>query len=129
MARDADAPKKNQFYALASIAIILALLCFGQEVLVPLALAVLFAFLLAPLVARLERLHFGRVVSTLLVVLLALSVIGALGWTVERRGDGLAPLCPAQACLLRVSLICRIWVFLAPGRQRVEADPAQGRGS
>jgi predicted PurR-regulated permease PerM len=85
MARDADAPKKTQFYALASIAIILALLYFGQEVLVPLALAVLFAFLLAPLVARLERLHLGRVVSTLLVVLVALSVIGALGWTVERR--------------------------------------------
>jgi predicted PurR-regulated permease PerM len=85
MARDADAPKKTQFYALASIAIILALLYFGQEVLVPLALAVLFAFLLAPLVARVERLGLGRVVSTLLVVLVALSVIGALGWTVERR--------------------------------------------
>jgi predicted PurR-regulated permease PerM len=85
MARDADAPKKNQFYALASIAIVLALLYFGQEVLVPLALAVLFAFLLAPLVARVERFGLGRVVSTLLVVLVALSVIGALGWTVERR--------------------------------------------
>jgi predicted PurR-regulated permease PerM len=85
MARDADAPKKNQFYALASIAIVLALLYFGQDVLVPLALAVLFAFLLAPLVARVERLGLGRVVSTLLVVLVALSVIGALGWTVERR--------------------------------------------
>src|SRR6185503_13400918 len=85
MAREADAPRKNQFYALASIALILALLYFGQEVLVPLALAVLFAFLLAPLVARLERLRLGRVASTLLVVLVALSVIGALGWTVERR--------------------------------------------
>jgi predicted PurR-regulated permease PerM/methylmalonyl-CoA mutase cobalamin-binding subunit len=85
MARDADVPKKNQFYALASIAIILAMLYFGQEVLVPLALAVLFAFLLAPLVARLERLNVGRVISTLLVVVVALSVIGALGWTVERR--------------------------------------------
>jgi hypothetical protein len=34
-----DAPKKSQFYALASIAIVLALLYFGQEVLIPLALA------------------------------------------------------------------------------------------
>jgi predicted PurR-regulated permease PerM len=85
MARDANAPKKNQFYALASIAIVLGLLYFGQEVLVPLALAVLFAFLLAPLAAQVERFGLGRVVSTLLVVLVALSVIGALGWTVERR--------------------------------------------
>jgi predicted PurR-regulated permease PerM len=85
MASEVDAPKKNQFYALASIAIVLALLYFGQEVLVPLALAVLFAFLLMPFVERLQRLGLGRVLSTLLVVVVALAVIGALGWTVERR--------------------------------------------
>lgn len=85
MARESDAPKKTQFYRLASIAILLALLYFGQEVLVPLALAVLFAFLLTPLVVRSERIGLGRVPSTLLVVLLALGLIGVLGWTVERR--------------------------------------------
>jgi predicted PurR-regulated permease PerM len=85
MARDTDPPKKVQFYGLASVAIILAMLYFGQEVLVPLALAVLFSFLLAPLVARLERLGLGRVLSALLVVLVTLAIIGAIGWTVERR--------------------------------------------
>jgi predicted PurR-regulated permease PerM len=65
--------KKSQFYALASIAIVLALLYFGQEVLIPLALAILIAFVLAPVVTALERLRLGRVASTLLVVLAALT--------------------------------------------------------
>src|SRR6476660_3501463 len=86
MARDVEAAtQKTQFYMLGSIAILLALLYFGQEVLVPLALALLFSFLLTPLVVRVQRLGIGRVPSTLLVVLVVLGLIGALGWTVERR--------------------------------------------
>jgi len=38
-----------------------AALYFAQDVLIPLAVAVLLAFLLAPVVTRLERLHLGRV--------------------------------------------------------------------
>src|SRR4051794_28799017 len=90
MARGVESNYKPQFYALASAAVVLGLLYFGQEVLVPLALAVLFAFLLAPLVTRLERLRrgrwgLGRVASTLIVVAAALSLAGAFGWVVERR--------------------------------------------
>ncbi|HEX8521565.1 MAG TPA: AI-2E family transporter [Tepidisphaeraceae bacterium] len=80
-----EPPKKTQFYALASIAIVLALLYFGQEVLIPLALAVLIAFLLAPVVTALERLRLGRVTSTLLVVVAALALMGGFGWIVEQR--------------------------------------------
>lgn len=80
-----DTPRKNQFYALASFAIVLALLYFGQEVLIPLALAVLIAFLLAPVVSTLERLGLGRVVSTLLVVFAGLALAGGFGWIVEQR--------------------------------------------
>ena len=80
------APKTaSQFYALGSLAIVLALLYFGQEVLIPLALAVLIAFLLAPVVGWLERLRLGRVPSTLLVVVVALALVGGFGWIVEQR--------------------------------------------
>jgi predicted PurR-regulated permease PerM len=81
----ADTSKRNQFYALASIAILLALLYFGQEVLIPLALAVLIAFLLAPVVNALERLRLGRVVSTLLVVFAGVTLAVGFGWIVEQR--------------------------------------------
>jgi predicted PurR-regulated permease PerM len=81
----AEQSKKTQFFALGSIAIVLALLYFGQEVLIPLALAVLIAFLLAPVVAWLEHLRLGRVASTLLVVVAALALVGGFGWVVEQR--------------------------------------------
>jgi predicted PurR-regulated permease PerM len=77
--------KRSQFYALASIAIVLGLLYFGQEILIPLALAVLIAFLLAPVVSTLERLRLGRVTSTLLVVVAGLALVVGFGWIVEQR--------------------------------------------
>ena len=80
-----EPPKKSLFYGLASIAVVLALLYFGQDVLIPLALAVLIAFLLAPLVSWVEHLRLGRVASTLLVVTVGLGLVGGFGWIVEQR--------------------------------------------
>jgi predicted PurR-regulated permease PerM len=51
----------------------------ARDVLIPLALAILAAFLLAPAVRQLERLRLGRVVSTLLVVALGFALLGAVG--------------------------------------------------
>ncbi len=56
-----------------------AILYFGKEVLVPVTLALLLAFLLAPLVALLRRLRLGRILSVLLGVIVALGVILAVG--------------------------------------------------
>lgn len=55
-----------------------AALHFGQEVLVPLVLAALLSFLLAPLVDRLERWHFARIPAVLLTSMLTFAVIAAL---------------------------------------------------
>lgn len=56
-------------------AIAVAALYVGREVLMPLALAVLLGFVLAPLVLLLRRVHFGRVPSVLATVFLAFLVI------------------------------------------------------
>ena len=50
----------------------------------PLALAALLAFLLAPLVRRLER-WLGRIAAVLLVVTLILTATGAAGWVLTRQ--------------------------------------------
>ena len=51
MARSAPIPaKSSRFVVLASICIVVAALYFAQDVLIPLALAILFCFLLGPLV-------------------------------------------------------------------------------
>ena len=58
---------------------VVATLYFGKAVLVPVTLALLLAFMLAPLVDLLRRAHLGRVPSVLLGVILALGVILGVG--------------------------------------------------
>ncbi len=60
-------------------AIFVAALYFGRPVLVPVALAILLSFALAPLVEGLRRLRFGRMPSVLVAVLMAFITIGILG--------------------------------------------------
>src|SRR5271154_2302796 len=62
-----------------------AALYFAQDVLIPLAVAVLLSFLLAPVVTRLERLRLGRVAAVLLAVTIALASLGTIGWLVEQQ--------------------------------------------
>jgi predicted PurR-regulated permease PerM len=62
-----------------------ATLYFARSVLVPLALAVLFTFLLTPPVGWLERIHLGRILSALVVVTLGVTAVGAIGWTVAKQ--------------------------------------------
>ena len=58
---------------------IVATLYFGKEVLVPVTLALLLAFVLAPLTSLLRRLRLGKVPSVLLGVILALGLILGIG--------------------------------------------------
>ncbi|WP_315798157.1 AI-2E family transporter [Bradyrhizobium sp. SZCCHNRI3043] len=59
--------------------IIIALLYFGRDILVPVALAILLSFVLAPLVAQLQRLRAPRGLAVVSVVVLAFVVIFTLG--------------------------------------------------
>ena len=62
-----------------------ATLYFARVVLIPFTLAILLTFVLTPISRFLERIHFGRVLSTLIVVGLSFAVVGAVGWTVTQQ--------------------------------------------
>lgn len=62
--------------------IVVAALYFAQDVLIPMTLALLFCFLLAPLVTRLERYRIGRAPAVVVVVGAATALIVLLGWIV-----------------------------------------------
>ena len=85
MARPVSLPKGSRFITLASVCIVVAAIYFAQEVLIPLALAILLCFLLAPLVRRLERLKLPRVAAVMTVVAAAFVVILALGYVIFRQ--------------------------------------------
>ncbi|WP_164103663.1 AI-2E family transporter [Candidatus Laterigemmans baculatus] len=75
---------------LATIALAGGLLYVAKAVLVPIALAVLLTFLLAPAVIRLQRLGLPKGVAVLAVATLAFALIGGVGWLVSRQLFALA---------------------------------------
>jgi predicted PurR-regulated permease PerM len=75
---------------LGTFAILLGLLYWARVVLMPVALAVLLTFLLNPVVNWLHRLRLGRVPAVMVVVLLAGSLLGGIGWVVTVQLTGLA---------------------------------------
>src|ERR1700732_131313 len=70
----------------AYLVVILSVFAWAKEFLLPLILAILISFLLAPVVSRLERWHFPRVVAVLSVVAIAFALIGGLCSTLSLQG-------------------------------------------
>ncbi len=84
----ATAPDASR--AITVFVMVVVILYFGKEVLVPVTLALLLSFLLAPLVGLLRRLHLGRVPSVLLAVVIAIGVMIALGGVIGTQITQLA---------------------------------------
>ncbi|HEY8612690.1 MAG TPA: AI-2E family transporter [Roseomonas sp.] len=89
---------------LVSAAVIVAALYFGRDVLVPLVLAVLLAFVLAPVARLLQRLRLGKGVAVLVTVLAAFAVIGAIIAALGTQAADLAADLPRYAATLRGKL-------------------------
>jgi predicted PurR-regulated permease PerM len=73
---------------------VVAILYFGRPVFVPLAVAILLAFILAPLVRALRRWRFGHIPSIITVVLLAFLTIFGLGMLLGEQVTHLAAALP-----------------------------------
>src|SRR5262245_55342615 len=82
--REGRGPMKGVATAVVA-AIIIGTLYFGREVFVPIALAILLSFVLAPLVRLLQRWHLPRGLSVVGVVLLAFVSIFALGGVIATQ--------------------------------------------
>ena len=59
--------------------IIIMLLYFGREIIIPIALAILLSFVLAPLVGLLQRVRIPRGLAVVSVVIIAFALIFAMG--------------------------------------------------
>ena len=97
--RTASSFKSNLSVIAASAKLIVfiglvAILYFGRPVFVPLAVAILLAFILAPLVRALHRWHFGRIPSIITVVLIAFLTIFGLGMVLGEQVTHLAAALP-----------------------------------
>lgn len=85
-------------------AILVAALYLGRSLLIPLALAALFGFLLDPLVRRLHRWGMPRAMSVFLVVALALGAVGGIGVYVTTQLTALSADLPTYRNTIRDKL-------------------------
>jgi predicted PurR-regulated permease PerM len=99
-------PSAHSLATLANVVLAAFIICtlyFGRELLVPLALAALLTFMLAPLVTRCQR-WLGRVGAVLLVVGIMFSATLAGGWILTRQAVDVATKLPNYKENIRTKL-------------------------
>lgn len=138
MAASATSPNWfRPFVVLGSLAIVLGLLYWAQAVLIPLALAALLTFLLAPVVTALQRRGLGRVPAVALVVTLAFALIAGIGWLMASQIASLVDSFPQyeqnitqKIASLRTagenSFIDKLEVIAQRITQDIKAQPSEG---
>lgn len=107
-------PGLNSLLSLATGVVVVSALYFAREVLVPITLAIILSFVLAPLVERLRRIHLPRVLSVLVAVVIGLGAIGAIGGVIGVQVAGLATDVPQYASTIEKKV--RILRALTLGR-------------
>jgi predicted PurR-regulated permease PerM len=97
----AETPSLRGLTTLAVSVVVVAALYFGREVLVPITLAILLSFVLAPLADLIRRTRIGRVPAVILSVLIALGVIAALAGIIGMQIAELADDIPRYQTTIR----------------------------
>ncbi len=93
----AETPSLTGLLTLAVGVVVVAGLYLGRTVLIPITLAVLLSFVLAPLVNLLRQIHLPRVPAVLLAVVLALGVMLSIGTLIGTQVADLAAQVPLYA--------------------------------
>jgi predicted PurR-regulated permease PerM len=98
------------------LAVVVLILYFARELLIPLAFALTLAFLLAPAVTRLEALRAPRVVAVALTGILAFAAVFGVGYVVTRQLMSVARNLPAY----RLNIQKRTAAVHSPAEQSLE---------
>ncbi len=95
MRRIGNSIRSSSVVGVAAACVVVASLYYARDVLIPLALAVMLAFVLKPLAGLLEKWRLGRAAPVLLTVLLAMGVVGLLVWVLQAQFINIAGKLPA----------------------------------
>jgi predicted PurR-regulated permease PerM/methylmalonyl-CoA mutase cobalamin-binding subunit len=79
----------SPLFILVAVVTTIAALYFAKAILLPIFLAILLSFLLAPLADRLEYWRVPRIPAVLIVVGMSFAVLGGIGWAVSQQSYAL----------------------------------------
>ena len=79
----------TRFVTFASVVLVIAVLRMAEDVIIPIALSFLLAFLLTPIVVRLTRFKLPRSLAIITTAGLAFLVIGVAGWQITTQAVSL----------------------------------------
>jgi predicted PurR-regulated permease PerM len=99
-----EMPGLRSLLTLVTGVVIVSALYLAREVLIPITLAILLSFVLAPLVEVLRRIHVPHVLSVLVAVLIGLGAIGAVGGIIGMQVAGLAADVPQYASTIETKV-------------------------
>jgi predicted PurR-regulated permease PerM len=85
VANSSSTKSRDTLFVLSGLVLVTACLYWARQVLIPLALAVLLAFILTPAVSALQRRGLGRLPAVLLVVILALLLLSGISYIITRQ--------------------------------------------
>jgi predicted PurR-regulated permease PerM len=111
--------------------VVVAALYLGREVLIPITVAILLSFVLAPLVGLLRRLRAGRVTSVILAVVISLGVVLGLGGVIGTQVAELASDLPSYQWTIerKIDTVRRFAVEHTPGVLRSLGPAVKQEGS
>jgi predicted PurR-regulated permease PerM len=95
-----DGVVRGALVVVAIIAVIVAL-SLGRDIFIPIALSLVFATVLRPVVRRLERMRIPSSAAAAIVVLVTLAIIGGVGTAVSRPVQGMAAQVPKSVGIAR----------------------------
>ena len=103
MERVSGALASSRLLALAAVIVVVAALYFARDLLIPVSLAALLAFVLTPLAAWLAR-GIGRVAAVVSVVVMACGLLLAVGYLVAVQVGDIAARLPAYRVNIETKL-------------------------
>ncbi|WP_218354914.1 AI-2E family transporter [Alteromonas lipotrueiana] len=96
--------KHGSFITLLGLSLVVTILYVAKMVVMPIAVAVMLTFLLAPLVIRFQRVGLPRVVAIISTVIIAFSVITAIFWMISIQVISLAEQLPGYEQTIRTKV-------------------------
>ena len=125
---DSDGRVVNGVASVVLAAVLIGTIYVGREVFVPIALAILLSFVLAPLVRILERWHIPRPISVVGVVLLAFASIFLIGGMIAAQVTQLAGDLPRYELTMREKIRSLRGATATSGTLERAADVLQDLG-